>query len=108
MSARLYNIMIQIVKDEPFMIVRGVSDMNGAEALRRLAQEYRPTTPATALTDLSHVPAALETPAGARGEDGGGTGRFESTRSAGSTARSCERKCRLSHSAGCCRWISAT
>ena len=53
--ASLYNVIIQLVKDEPFMIARGVGNMNGAEAWRRIAQKYSPSTPATALTDLMKV-----------------------------------------------------
>lgn len=60
MSASLYKVLVQIVKDEPFMIVRGVSDTDGMEAWRLLGQKCISTTPAATLIDLMRLAGRME------------------------------------------------
>ena len=54
-AAELYDALTMLLKGEPFTVARGVADMNGVEAWRRIYQKYNPSTPAAALTALMHV-----------------------------------------------------
>ena len=54
-SAELYDAMTTLLKGEPFTVARGVADLNGLEAWRRIYQKYNPSTPASAMTALMRV-----------------------------------------------------
>ena len=54
-STELFDVLAMLVKGEAFAVVRGVLEMNGLEAWRRLKSKYSPTTPATALMAVIRV-----------------------------------------------------
>mgnify|MGYP002806976583 CR=1 FL=1 len=54
-STGLFDVLAMLVKGEAFAVVRGVLEMNGLEAWRRLKSKHSPTTPATALMAVIRV-----------------------------------------------------
>jgi hypothetical protein len=55
LGVEIYDIIGMTVSGEALTIVRGVQDMNGAEAWRRLYRRYSPRTPARTLVKLMEV-----------------------------------------------------
>ena len=54
-ATEIFEVLALMAKGEAFTVVRGVADMNGLEAWRRLVAKYSPTTPATALAAVIRV-----------------------------------------------------
>jgi hypothetical protein len=54
-ASELFEVMAMLLKGEPLNVLRGVGDLNGLEAWRRIVAKYNPTTPATALVAMTAV-----------------------------------------------------
>ena len=55
LAMEVYHKLGLIVKGEPQIIIRSITDMNGFEAWRRLSRRYRPDTPVRRLQKLAEI-----------------------------------------------------